>query len=67
MKRCPWCGAEMKHGSDACNACDKAPAGKEDRDALISREAFENKRIPTWLFLVIVGIFLVGLALIFIR
>ena len=57
----------MKHGSQACTACDKAPAGKEDRDALISREAFEKKTIPTWLFAVIVGIFLIGLALIFIR
>ena len=67
MKRCPWCGAEMKHGSNACSACDKGSAAKEDRDALISRDAFEKKTIPTWLFAIIVGIFLIGLALIFIR
>lgn len=66
MQRCPWCGAEMKRGADECTACDKSKGGNQDeREPLISRDVYENTRVPVWLFVVIVGIFLVGLVLIF--
>ena len=70
MKWCPYCGAELKRGATECLECEKSLGGKQDigeRKAFSSRDAYEKKTIPVWLFVVIVGIFIFGLVLIFVR
>ncbi len=70
MQRCPFCGAPRKRGEAECTECGKSAAGQtgvRDKAALTSRDAYNKRNIPVWLFVVIVGIFLFGLILIFIR
>ena len=70
MKRCPWCGAELKRGVSTCPSCEKTVGGKqaaEERSALSSRDAYEKKTVPIWLFVVIVAFFLFVFVLMFVN
>jgi hypothetical protein len=56
MRSCPDCDPSRGRGS-----------ASRDKPSLTSRDAFEQKRVPVWVFLVITGLFLFALLLIFIR
>ncbi len=69
MKRCAYCGVELKRGTTVCPGCHKktgSASGKdEDKPGLTSRDAYEKTMVPWWLAFLIVGVFLLGLVLLF--
>jgi len=69
MKFCPYCGAGLKHGAIECATCNKEIAGKsgavDEKNGFTSRDAYERTVIPWWIVAIVVGIFLLGFALMF--
>ena len=69
MSRCPYCGAEVRRGVDQCPGCERKIGANHDKEearhGLTSRDTYEKKTVPVWLFVAIVALFLSGLALIF--
>lgn len=70
MKRCPFCAAEVKHGAAECPACKKSFGRKakqdNERSGPTSLDTYEKTMVPWWLVIIVVGIFLLGFALIFV-
>ena len=67
MKRCPYCGGEIKPGAAECPHCErKFGEKKEDsqKASLSSMDAYQ-RTIPAWVFYVVVALALIGLLLVF--
>ena len=67
--RCPYCGGEIKPGTGACPHCERY-LGKNKHEAdekasLSSLDAYE-RTIPTWVFVIVVLLAVVGLVLVFV-
>lgn len=70
MRWCPYCAAEIKRGAMECPGCGKkvgnSQSDQEQKAGLTSRDAYEKKVVPVWLFILIVAFFVFMLALIFV-
>ncbi len=71
-RRCPYCAENIDHLAATCPECGKAVKTKQgdsvedEQHGLTSRAAYEKKMIPLWLFVLIVGIFVLGIVLLFV-
>ncbi len=69
MKRCPYCGGEIKPGAGQCPHCDRQfgqnKDEQEEKASLSSMDAYQ-RTVPTWIFVVVVLLAVIGLVLVFV-
>ncbi|MGI9518229.1 MAG: hypothetical protein ACR2NP_14330 [Pirellulaceae bacterium] len=68
MKRCPYCGGEIKPGAGQCPHCDRQFGQTKDeseKPSLSSMDAYQ-RIVPTWVFVVAVLLAVLGLVLVFV-